>query len=279
MEVVLKKCIKCNEYSPELDFLLSRKTGNRQNVCKKCRQHYHSEHSKQYHLKHRDEINARHKQARIFDPEKRRNIKKRCDEKFKDKRLAYGKKYRDINAEKVKKSKLAWYENIKHKKSFIWCLKRRISITSKNQNISALIGFDDKQLEQWFIYQGVKIENHGKKWEIDHVLPTSWFLFDSELDYKICFRWINVRPISSKENQKKRDKFSAGDFFNHLITVLRFIQIYNFQSEYQSVKEILHWLKTNIFRYGNKLSDDHSTKIFIKVLCEIDNPQPKPDLT
>lgn len=45
------------------------------------------------------------------------------------------------------------------------------------------------------------IENHGKVWDVDHVIPVSaWDLTDPEQS-KAAFHWTNLQPMFKAENR------------------------------------------------------------------------------
>jgi len=47
-------------------------------------------------------------------------------------------------------------------------------------------------------------ENHGKLWEIDHIIPITRFnLLDPE-EQKKAFHFSNTQPLNWRENRKKQ---------------------------------------------------------------------------
>lgn len=47
------------------------------------------------------------------------------------------------------------------------------------------------------------MENYGRMWHIDHVMPCSSFDLDN---MKECFNWKNMRPFKKEKNLKKSSK-------------------------------------------------------------------------
>jgi hypothetical protein len=49
-------------------------------------------------------------------------------------------------------------------------------------------------------------ENHGKLWEIDHIIPCSKFDLTNLEQQKQCFNYINTQPLYKSENRSKGDR-------------------------------------------------------------------------
>jgi hypothetical protein len=43
-------------------------------------------------------------------------------------------------------------------------------------------------------------------WQIDHIVPCSWFDHDREDHAKLCWHFLNMRPLASMENSKRGNK-------------------------------------------------------------------------
>lgn len=50
------------------------------------------------------------------------------------------------------------------------------------------------------------LENHGKEWHIDHVIPISKFDLSDENEQLIAFNWRNTMPLTARENLSKNNK-------------------------------------------------------------------------
>ena len=50
------------------------------------------------------------------------------------------------------------------------------------------------------------LENHGKEWHIDHVIPISKFDLNIPEEQLLAFNWRNTMPLSCKENLTKNNK-------------------------------------------------------------------------
>jgi hypothetical protein len=62
-----------------------------------------------------------------------------------------------------------------------------------------------KHLESQF-KPGMTWENHGKVWQIDHILPCASFDLTDPAQQLKCFHWTNLQPLWNKDNQKKNAK-------------------------------------------------------------------------
>ncbi len=65
-----------------------------------------------------------------------------------------------------------------------------------------------KHLEEQF-KDGMTWDNYGK-WEIDHIIPVSYFKFNSpdDLQFKQCWAIDNLQPLWKHENRKKFNKIT-----------------------------------------------------------------------
>lgn len=55
---------------------------------------------------------------------------------------------------------------------------------------------------------GMSWDNYGREWHIDHKLPKSSFIFNSDKDedFKRCWALKNLQPLLALENLKKSRK-------------------------------------------------------------------------
>jgi len=60
------------------------------------------------------------------------------------------------------------------------------------------------------------IENHGKDWHIDHVIPLSKFDLSDNSQQLLAFNWRNTMPLSVKENLSKNNKIISGQIEKHV---------------------------------------------------------------
>lgn len=55
---------------------------------------------------------------------------------------------------------------------------------------------------------GMTMENYGKKWHIDHIIPCSAFDMTNESEVRQCFHFSNMRPMWAKANMRKGAKIT-----------------------------------------------------------------------
>ena len=147
-------------------------------------------------------------------------------------------------------------------------IRGRIGSAIFNRSMRSVkyLGCSISLFKQWMEFQftpDMNWENHGSYWHIDHVLPVKAFNVKISYEQRLCFNWKNTQPLVKEENISKGAKILGNHIINNIVTTTRFIRLHKLNSEYQGVRETLHWLRNNL-RYGKKLSDDASTKCLLK---------------
>lgn len=164
-----KICSSCNEELPLVDFTIQ-KTGRFgvNNTCKICSNLKWNEYQKRT-----DQNNTYNKHRKATDPQ------------FKLKSLIRGR--------------------------FLDAVKRHTRGGKVNKKHSALTilgcGIEEYKL---FLENKFKPdmtwENHGKLWEIDHIIPCSKFDLTNLEQQKQCFNYLNTQPLYKSENRSKGDR-------------------------------------------------------------------------
>ena len=92
---------------------------------------------------------------------------------------------------------------------------------SKQRNLHSVdyLGCSSHAYFDWIFNYNKKyvIENHGKEWHIDHVIPLSKFILTDESEQLLAFNWRNTMPLSSGENLSKNNKIIKQQISAHLI--------------------------------------------------------------
>ena len=216
--MIEKTCSKCNESKEQDSFQKGRAT------CKDCQKIYHAE----YRIKNKDKIKKGMKVYWSNNKDKIKKYQKEYRTKNIEKIVSINKKWRELDSSKeyIKQYRKSWQsERLNKDESF-----------KLRRNISRLISFKiKKNYESSFKYlpytvQELKINieskfepwmtwnNWGKysvktwddndlstwTWQIDHIIPQSDLIYDSmeHINFQKCWSLDNLRPYSSKQNQK-----------------------------------------------------------------------------
>jgi hypothetical protein len=81
--------------------------------------------------------------------------------------------------------------------------------TSKFRNTFDLIGCSPLFMTQWLEHQfnsNMSWNNYGIYWQIDHVIPCTFFNLIKREEQLRCFNWRNCRPCTKTENNSKNNK-------------------------------------------------------------------------
>ena len=90
--------------------------------------------------------------------------------------------------------------------------KMRIRGFSKNgESINKILPYSLNDLRnhlELLFKPDMSWDNYGE-WEIDHIIPDSWFEYSSPLDFEFSASWSldNLQPKWKSENRKKSNKF------------------------------------------------------------------------
>jgi len=220
-----KRCKRCGEIRALSEFYKdrSRKDGF-DPYCKQCI---------------RERADWRNPTQRQTRKECNRRLYKYSD-KYRKNVLSYGKIYREENkeyfeeyrsSEKFKESlcrsnkkrmesgKQHEYFKVRRKedKSFALTCSLRVRLiralkdSCKMNSTFNLIGCSleelKKHLENQFV-NGMSWDNYGGRsgWQIDHIIPCSYFDLTKEENQYICFNFRNLQPLWAKDNNQKKNK-------------------------------------------------------------------------
>jgi hypothetical protein len=79
------------------------------------------------------------------------------------------------------------------------------------------LGCSSLEYLQWMTTydERYSLDNRGKEWHIDHVIPLSKFNLNDESGQTIAFNWRNTMPLPPKENLSKNNKILARQVEQH----------------------------------------------------------------
>lgn len=111
-------------------------------------------------------------------------------------------------------------ERVNHSNALRFMIKGKIK-TSK------FVDCNSKRLINWVQYQfeeDMSLENHGKVWSVDHVIPCNEYL-NGDYDKSVVLCWLNVKPVYITDNLKKNMYVDKGQSRIHLENVKNYIKI------------------------------------------------------
>lgn len=82
---------------------------------------------------------------------------------------------------------------------------------------------------EWLKYNDVDLKNYGTLWNIDHIIPCSYYYAtreDVDDEFKLVFNWRNTRPTNPQFNMAKKSKLSLECYQNQKEKVLQFCKEY-----------------------------------------------------
>jgi hypothetical protein len=89
---------------------------------------------------------------------------------------------------------------------------------NKEMRTVKYLGCTSPEYLQWILSYDVNynLENHGKIWHIDHIIPLSRFNLEDKEEQLIAFNWRNTMPLSAKANLSKNAKIITSQIEQHL---------------------------------------------------------------
>lgn len=169
-----KNCTKCNIKKKLTDFYLAKNKGTIRSICKECSS----------------------------------NIRKKYYQDNKEDIIRQTSKYK---SEKIKTNPFFKLEvRLRSRIYTAFTVQNK----SKNDRTWKYINCSPTFFQEWInfqLYDGMTIENYGKVWHIDHVVPCSKFDLSKKEDIEKCFCWKNLRPLLAKKNRNKYDKINTRE--------------------------------------------------------------------
>lgn len=238
-----KTCNTCNETKPISMCILNR------NICKDCN---NEKRKAKYHNdeEHRKVIIqqvciSKHNKAierqRIKLEEIGENNKKcsNCDEikpmcRFRHNRLKCKDCERDEPLDKFKR---------KVRSRIYVALKR-----NKEMHTIKYLGSNSIDYLQWILHndKDYTLENQGKVWHIDHVIPLSTFDLENKEEQLIAFNWRNTMPLAANENMKKNNKIISSQIEQHYRHLIEYHKEKNIEIPQQFIDLFAKYLVAGI---------------------------------
>ena len=92
------------------------------------------------------------------------------------------------------------------------------AIRSKTMHTIEYLGCNYNNYLQWILKYDERydLDNRGKVWHIDHVIPLSRFDLEDEEEQLIAFNWRNTMPLSAHENLSKNARIDKSQIEKHV---------------------------------------------------------------
>ena len=91
------------------------------------------------------------------------------------------------------------------------------ALTQKNKHTIEYLGCNTSEYLEWLLKNdlGYTLDNRGKEWHIDHIIPLSHFNLENEEQQLVAFNWRNTVALSAKENLSKNNKIIKTQIEHH----------------------------------------------------------------
>lgn len=211
MICIKENCLLAGADQPLENFYFRKDSGKYRNECKVCWKAA----TRKFAIDYPEQTRELSKQYRVKHAEEKKVYQKQYREENKEEIREAGKKYRDEHKEELAQYNYEYKkERLKNDKPFrmLENLRKRMRdvIHGKNKSESTieLIGCSPdnlkKHLESMF-RDGMTWDNYGTYWVVDHFIPCAFFDFSKPHHQRLCFHFINLWPLTAKENLSKGD--------------------------------------------------------------------------
>ncbi len=114
----------------------------------------------------------------------------------------------------------------------------------KNKHSIEYLGCNSEEYLKWLEYNSSNytLNNRGKDWHIDHVIPLSKFNLDDENEQLFAFNWRNTTALSPKENSEKNNKIIPSQIETHLNKLI----IYHKENNIEMPQEYINLLAKHL---------------------------------
>jgi hypothetical protein len=212
-ETINKTCLICKLIKEETEFVIGR------NKCKSCRnEQIRNDYANLEINVNEQKCNTCQNIKPIIEFYKGRKICINCDNVKRRNKYATDEVYKKrVNRATIKCKKgkpLSDLEQIAKTARSSICRY----LTTKTKRTMEYLGCSREEYIKWLGYNdnNYTLENHGKIWHIDHVIPLSRFDITNEDNKMIAFNWRNTMALSAQENLKKNNKILPQQITEHL---------------------------------------------------------------
>jgi len=102
-------------------------------------------------------------------------------------------------------------------------LRRYVIDRSPCPAYAPYFGLDINNLRRWFEFQfseGISWDNFGKSWQLDHIIPVTYFDHSQEDELKMCWNFTNLRVELfqlNKDRGNRVDILGSKAYFKELL--------------------------------------------------------------
>jgi hypothetical protein len=171
---------------------------------------------RKYRENNREMLRERAKQYKIKNPEVSKTYYKNNAKRLYEKQKEFYKNNPDKRIENQRKNYLKVLENptLRLSRRIASSIRQTLKNSSKGGcHWEEFFDYSIQDLKQHLENQfkpGMSWDNRGK-WHIDHIVPVSYFKFDSPYDdeFQVCWSLSNLRPLWAGENMRKNNKLNS----------------------------------------------------------------------
>jgi hypothetical protein len=164
--------------------------------------------------------NFRHNRLKCIDCEKLYGREYRQSDEGKEKTQ----QWIDENRERLRQLTREWTRyKLDNDPSFKFMkvVRSRIRSALEHKQMSSIqyLGCNSVEYYNWIEYNmddRYNIDEHGKVWHIDHVIPLAQFDLTDEKEQLLAFNWRNTSPLEAKENLQKNKNIIRTQIIEHL---------------------------------------------------------------
>ena len=110
----------------------------------------------------------------------------------------------------------------REKRKWQIALRRYVIQKSNSYYYAPYFGLDIKNIREWFECQftnDASWQTFGKVWQLDHIIPVTYFDFSDEAELKLCWNFTNLRVELIRRNKYRgnnMDILSSKNYFRDL---------------------------------------------------------------
>lgn len=85
-------------------------------------------------------------------------------------------------------------------------MRRQYSSPTNGKEIGILLGIDKQSFINHvnrFLIDGMTVENFGKVWSLDHIVPVELFDLSNIDEKRLCYNYLNIMPMFNNDNRMK----------------------------------------------------------------------------